>query len=72
MEKDVLIVALHLGGVVLEHGGHVVRGELLRGVRDEKRSLTDSAITDYMEPKFRIAHGITINQKWRVKYRLQA
>jgi hypothetical protein len=65
-----------LGGVVLEHGGHVVRGELLRGVRDEKRSLTDSAITDYIatieEPKFRIAHGITINQKWRVKYRLQA
>lgn len=49
MEKDVLIVALHLGGVVLEHGGHVVRGELLRGVRDEKRSLTDSAITDYIE-----------------------
>lgn len=46
MEEDVLVITLHLGGVVFEHRGHIVRRELLRRVRDEERCFADSTVPD--------------------------
>jgi hypothetical protein len=33
-------------GVVVEDGGDIFRGELVRGVADEKTCLADSTVTD--------------------------
>lgn len=37
----------HYGdGVVIEHGGNIFRGKLVRGVTDEETCLADSTIAD--------------------------
>jgi hypothetical protein len=46
-EVDELAIDFDLSAVILEHGGHVLLGELISSVGNKHACLTDTAVTYY-------------------------